>query len=172
MISITRKLAFGARQPSSEPQLQPELGSGQTLWYIDTSTPLVREDGRELLDVELLLRSLPAPLVPLVRWLYLDEILDRYYEVRRVLMDLLGNLLKERLEPLLGPGLERVNAVLAGRLAWLGAPPLTEREVRRYYRADARMWQVLLGLRRLDRFVRVRLLGRPYPFLLPERIER
>lgn len=49
--------------------------------------------------------------------------------------------------------------------------PLTEQQVHRYYRSDARLWATLLRLRRLDRAWRRRT-GRPYPFLLPRRIER
>jgi len=151
--------------------LWPVRGEDRTLWYIDTSTPLLKQEGRQLLDVGLLLSSLPAPLVPLVRLLFLKEILGRYHDPRQILRDLLGNLIKERLEHLLPPGIERVNALLAGRLGWLGAELLTEDEVRRYYRSDARMWALLQRLRRLDRAVK-RLLRRPYPFLLPDRIER
>lgn len=142
------------------------------LCYVDTSTPLLRKDGAELLEVGLLLQSLPAPLVPLVKALFLGEILDRYYDARRVLRDLIANLIKERLEGLMGTALEQANALLGGRLSWLHPAPLTEPEVRRYYRSDARMWELLLRLRRLDRFVKLRLLRRPYPFLLPGRIER
>jgi hypothetical protein len=34
------------------------------------------------------------------------------------------------------------------------------------------VWSIWQAMRRCDRFVRTRLLGKPYPFLLPGRIER
>lgn len=144
----------------------------KTLWYLDTSTPLLRQGGRELLDVEIFLRSLPRMLVPLVRWLFLREILDRYYDTRQVLRDLVGNLIKERLEALVPEAMQIANQVLGQRLCWLGAEELTEHEIRRYYRGDARMWEILQRLRRLERFISVRVLRRPYPVVLPTKIER
>ena len=45
-------------------------------------------------------------------------------------------------------------------------------EARAYYRSDARMWEVLLRLRRADRWWQAQVRHRPYPFLLPGRIER
>jgi hypothetical protein len=44
--------------------------------------------------------------------------------------------------------------------------------VRRYYRSDARLWGVLLRIRRLDRAWQRHVRRRSYPFLLPQRIER
>ena len=79
-------------------------------------------------------------------------------------LDLTGNLLKERLEGWLPPFLDRFNAHLD--------EPLTEDEVRRHYRSDARLWSALLRIRRLDRAWRRRVRRRPYPFLLPGPIER
>lgn len=49
---------------------------------------------------------------------------------------------------------------------------MTAGDVRRYYARDARMWALLLGLRRLDRWWQLNVRRRPYPFLLPGRIER
>ncbi len=51
-------------------------------------------------------------------------------------------------------------------------PPLTVDEVRKYYRSDARTWEVLLRLRRADQWWQRRVRRRTYPFLLPEPTER
>ena len=135
------------------------------LLYLDTSTPMMRDDqGREVLDTDIFLASLPWALRGLVRRFLLRSILDKYYDVRGAALDLVGNLTKERLEPLLQPFMELANDRIE--------PDLTPAEIASYYRWDARMWRLLQFLRQLDRFWQRRLLRRTYPFLLPERIER
>lgn len=134
------------------------------LTYIDVSTPMLWDrQGTLLLDVEPLAQAYPAILRPPLRRLVAPRILDGYRNLRSVYEDLTGNLLKERLEPWLPLFLDAVNRHLDD--------PLTEDGVRRYYRSDARLWALLLRLRRLDRAWRLRT-GRTYPFLLPGQIDR
>lgn len=133
--------------------------------YFDVTTPMLRDaEGREELDVDLFLASLPLPLRPVVKRFMLRSILDKYYERRGVVLDLLGNLLKEKLERLIDPFLEIANARLDR--------PITSSEVRAYYADDAGTWALLQRLRLVDRFVQRTLLRRTYPFLLPGKIER
>ncbi len=146
-------------------QLSNWVVAGDRLAYLDVSTPMLRDaEGREQLDVELFLASLPWALRPLVRRFLLRGILDKYYRPRGVVLDLLGNLYKERLEPLLPRLVEVANRRVD--------PPLSEREVLGYYRSDARTWALLQRLRRLDRTWQRRVRRRQYPFLLPGRIAR
>jgi hypothetical protein len=133
--------------------------------YFDVTTPMMRdENGQEILDTELFLASLPWALRGLVRRVFLHQILDTYYHPRETLIDLLGNLIKEDLADRLALGLERVNRHVT--------PAIEEAEVRRYYRQDARMYAIIQRLRRLDRVWQRRVRRRPYPFLLPGRVER
>jgi hypothetical protein len=135
------------------------------LRYLDVTTPMMRDaDGTEVLDTSLFLASLPALLRPAVRRFALRSILDKYYDPRGVVLDVLGNLLKERLDLLLPPFLEQANRRTAA--------PITVTEVRRYYAADARLWSLMQRLRRMDRHWQTRVRRRPYPFLLPGPIER
>jgi len=134
------------------------------LTYIDVSTPLAWDErGTSRLDIEPLAKAYPAILRPPLRRFIAPRILDGYRDLRSVYEDLTGNLIKERLEPWLPAFLAAVNRHLR--------EPLTERDVHGYYRSDARLWALLLRLRRLDRAWRLRT-GRPYPFLLPGPIER
>ena len=138
---------------------------GDGLRFLDISTPFVRDErGRESFDVELHLASVPWALRGAVRRFALGAILDKYYEVRGALLDLAGNLHKERLAQLLPDFLEAANRVVA--------PAITAGEADRYYRDDARMWELLQRLRRADRWWQRTIRRRPYPFLLPGRIER
>ena len=146
-------------------QLSNWAAVADDLVYFDVTTPMVRdEEGREALDTELFLASLPWAMRGLVRRFLLRSILDTYYRPREVLRDLLANLVKEGAADRLPVGLEVVNERIS--------PPLDESEVRRYYRDDARMWALLQRLRRLDRAWQRRVRGRPYPFLLPGEVER
>lgn len=146
-------------------QLSNWARSDGGLAYVDISTPFVRdEQGREAFDVELHLASVPWALRGAVRRFALGAILDKYYDVRGALLDLAGNLHKERLAPLVPVLLEAANRV--------ADPPITAAEAARYYRDDARMWALLQRLRRADRWWQRRLRRRPYRFLLPGTIER
>jgi hypothetical protein len=135
------------------------------LTYLDVSTPLLwSEDGRPLLDLELLSRAIPWALRGALRRFLVPGIVETYRDLRKVYLDLCGNLIKERLDPWLPAFLECVNRHLDR--------PLTATDVRRYYRSDARLWAMLLRIRRVDRAWQLRVRHRAYPFLLPERIER
>ena len=99
-----------------------------------------------------------------MRRFLLRAILDKFYELRGTLVDLLGNMYKERLGHLVPAFVESANRVVS--------PPINVREAESYYRADARLWALLQALRRTDRWWQRRLRRRPYPFLLPGRIVR
>ncbi len=133
--------------------------------YLDISTPLMRDDnGRETLDADLFLSSLPWGLRPVVKRLMLKGILATYYDQRRVIIDFLGNLCKGRLDELVPTFVERANRRLER--------PIAIGEIERYYRSDARTWALLQRLRRMDRGWQRHVRRRPYPFLLPGTIER
>lgn len=135
------------------------------LRYLDVTTPLLRDArGRERLDVDVFLASLPWALRGFVKHAVLRGILDAYYTPRGVLKDILGNLVKE--------GLARHLPALVAGAARRADPPLSVDEVRRHYAQDARTWHVLQRLRRLDRTWQRHVRRRPYPFLLPGPVKR
>ncbi len=138
---------------------------GERLVYFDVTTPLLRDnEGSERLDLELFLQPLPAAMRPAVRRFMLNEILSHYYEPRAVLVDAAANLIKERLENLIPVFLAAANKSVD--------EPITDKEVRRYYRRDALTWEVLLRLRRMDRWWQRSIRRRTYPFLLPGEVRR
>lgn len=135
------------------------------LLYLDVTTPLLFDErGRLRMDIDLLLGSLPAILRPGVRHLVVPGLMRRFRDPRAVLLDMLGNLIKDRLEGWLPVAI----AVTAGRVD----PPLSVEDVRRAYRSDALLWEVLLRLRRIDRAWQHGVRRRAYPYLLPGAIER
>ncbi|MCF7807286.1 MAG: DUF6206 family protein [Candidatus Marinimicrobia bacterium] len=142
------------------------LESGELL-FIDTSTPLMHENGKEVLDPELLLQSAPSFLRWLIRWLFLEGVMNRYYDRRLVYTDLIANLFKEQRPDLVEEWIQQINADLGTKME-----PLDRLEIKKYYTEDKRIWVLFLALRRLDRFIKVKLLGQRYDFVLPGRIDR
>ncbi|HFD40371.1 MAG TPA: hypothetical protein ENJ31_11070 [Anaerolineae bacterium] len=142
------------------------------LWYLDTSTPLFRRNGVEQLDVELFLRSAPSFLVWILRLLFLQDVVDRYYDPHLVAVDLVANFYKEQRPELIPQVTGVVNDFFRQEAADLDIAPIREEEIRAYYREDALIWTLYLAMRWLDQFLRVRVLHREYPYILPRRIER
>jgi hypothetical protein len=139
--------------------------NGRGLLYLDVTTPLLRDDrGRDRLDTELFMASLPALFRPVVRRFMLDDILDPYFAPRAATLDVAGNLHKEGLAPWVPDLVELANARLG---IDLGVD-----EVRRYYRRDARLWTLLQRARRVDRAWQRHVRRRAYPFLLPGPVDR
>jgi len=153
-----------------DPQ-QDTLPEPLELIYIDTSTPIMRLDGQEQLDLDLFLRSTPSFLRGIIRLAFLEDVLNRYYDIRQVVIDVLANLYKERREDVIPVLLVRANSFLEEASGKSGFQPLTEEEVSTYYRSDARIWSFSLAARRFDRRLH-RFLGKPYPYVLPGNIDR
>jgi len=146
-------------------QLSNWATSRSSLVYIDITTPLLRDAaGRDLLDTELFMASLPAAFRPVVRRFMLADILDPYFAARPAALDLAGNLHKEGL-------VDWVADLVAIANERLGID-LDVAEVRRYYRSDARRWALLQRARRVDRAWQRRVRRRAYPFLLPGHVDR
>ncbi len=135
------------------------------LHYFDVTTPIVLDEhGRLAFDVGVMTAAFPWVMrAPIRRWVA-PGIAAGYCDRRTVLVDLAANLHKERLAPWIPAVLEAANREVA--------EPITEEEVRRYYRSDARLWEVLLRLRRADRWWQRTVRRRGYPFLLPRSTAR
>ncbi len=146
------------------------LPEAPDLVYFDTTTPLLRRHGEEQLNPDLFLRCAPSFLVFIMRLFFLQDVMDRYYDFRRVVLDLIANFYKEKRADWI-PAL--VDAVNTWRADWpeLTGPDYTLDEVRGYYREDAFIWRFYLAARKLDRWLH-HLIGREYPYILPEKIER
>jgi Family of unknown function (DUF6206) len=154
-----------------DPQ-HPSLSSDATLLYLDTSTPILRLNGVEQLNAELFLRSAPPYLAWILRMLFLQEVVTRYYDARKVTIDLIANFYKEQRPELIPELVAAANAYIKGEGADLGLIEITEKEVSDYYREDELIWRLYLGMRRFDRFVRKKMLHLDYPYILPGKIKR
>jgi hypothetical protein len=162
---LQRIVAVVSPRVGLDSQLSNWMVDGDVVLFLDVTTPMLRDaTGRDRLDTELFLAAVPPPVRPLFRRFLVRQILDNYHDARGVVRDVLANLIKAGLERHIPRFLEAANRRLPS--------PLTAAEVQRYYADDARIWSLWQAMRRADRFARTRLLGRPYPFLLPGPIER
>ncbi len=148
------------------------IGGDIRFTYFDTSTPLMRIDGKEQLNPDLFLRSAPSFLVWLIKWLFLDDVLNRYYDFHLVVVDFIANFYKEQRSRDIPMLIATANEFFATELAEFSLKPITLKEVRSYYREDAFIWRLYLGLRRLDRLLHTRILHKSYPYILPGKIKR
>jgi hypothetical protein len=132
---------------------------GRALLNVDVSTPLLRDPaGRDELDLDLFASVYPAA-VRRVLARVAPGVMAQYHDPRTVIVDAASNLIKERHEHWLPALLEAANARVS--------PPITEREVRRYFARDRRFWLAMQWLRRGDRAWQRRVRRRPYQFLMP-----
>ena len=140
---------------------------------VDVGTPFVRRDGVDEIGPELFLAAVP----PGIRSYYrraraVERYLDAFFDARSLLVDALANFHKEGRLDRIPLALERVNRWLLEEARDLGGAPIHREEVERYYRDDAKTLELYLKARRVDRFVRTRLLRRRYDFILPGAIRR
>lgn len=152
--------------------LKRSITDNAQLYYIDTSTPLMRINGKEQIETDLFLRSAPSFLVWIIKVFFLQGVLDRYYDFHLVAVDLIANLYKEQRSDLIPEFIDTANIFFIQEASHLGIHPITDKEVRSYYREDAFIWRLFLALRKLDRFISLNILNRPYPYILPGKIYR
>jgi hypothetical protein len=151
--------------------VSPGLDDEIELVYLDTSAPLVCKDGEEQLDRELFLRSAPSFLVWLLRLFFVEGVMTRYYDLRKVVIDLIANFHKEQRPDLVPELLDTANRFFSGEIRDGGFKPITADEIRAYYRQDAWIWRLYLTFRKVDRAMH-RVLGKDYPYILPGKIKR
>ncbi len=140
------------------------------LLYIDTSTPLLRDNGIEQLNPELFLRICPSYLVWVIRLFFLKDVLNRYYDMRLVVIDTLANLYKEKKEDWVEDYLSLANNFLKKKRPDINQIEL--KEIQSYYAEDKTIWRLFLFFRKVERTVQVSILKRSYDIILPDKIER
>jgi hypothetical protein len=166
-IGIDEQLSNWAIKSPGEP-----ISDVPELVYLDISTPLFRKNGKEALNADLFLKSTPPLLRTIVKALFLKEILDRYYDFRLIVIDMLANLFKEKLHHLIQPFIEHANNFFKTACPEFNLRAIEYKEVEAYYRNDAFIWSLFLSLRKLHREIVTGILRRRYEFILPDKIER
>lgn len=151
---------------------KPSISDDAKLLYLDTSTPMYRKNGIEAMEAELFLKSAPFFLKWLLKALFLQEVLDRYYDWRLVTIDLIANFFKEQESQLIPSLLNTINKFFLEEANDFKIESITLKEVSDYYKGDKQIWEIFQFARRIDRYIKVKLLQKQYDFYLPEKIER
>ena len=138
------------------------------LIYLHTNVPFMRRHGVEQLDPEPFLRSAPSALLPIIRRTFLPKILTRYYDFRRVAIDLVAKVDQEGRSELVPGIIDAINWYFLAERREHHFRPVTLEEVKRFHRWDAFIWRAYLFVRRVDRRACL-FRRRPYPYILPAR---
>ncbi|MFX0028790.1 MAG: DUF6206 family protein, partial [Candidatus Hermodarchaeota archaeon] len=153
-------------------QNNPKVNDTSKLLYLDTSTPLFRKNNIEAMEAELFLKSAPSFLRFLIKALFVQEVVDRYYDWRLVAIDLIANFFKEQKSEIIPRLIRRINQFFKEEAKDFNIEPITFEEVHKYYKNDKMIWVIFQNARRLDRFLKTKLFKKKYDFYLPEKIKR
>ena len=150
----------------------PKVNEDSKLIYIDTVPPFYRKKGIEAMNIALLTKSMPWFVRGLLKTIFLQEIIDRYYDWRLVSIDLAANFFKEQKPDLVSLLVEKINDFFKEEASEFNIEPLNLREVEKYYKSDKLIWVLYQKMRLFDRFIKTKLLGKKYDYYLPGKIER
>jgi hypothetical protein len=150
----------------------PTINESSKLLYLDTSTPMFRKNNIEAMEAELFLKSAPSFLRFLIKALFVQEVVDRYYDWRLVAIDLIANFFKEQKPEIIPRLIRRVNKFYREEAKDFNIDSITYEEVHKYYKNDKMIWVIFQNARRLDRFLKAKLFKKKYDFYLPEKIKR
>jgi hypothetical protein len=153
---------------SNNPHITPET----KLIYFDTSTPMFRINGKEAMEAVLFLKSAPSFLRWLLKALFLGETVGRYYDWRKVAIDLVANFFKEQKPELIPDLIKIVNRFFSEEASEFDIAPITIEEVQKYYKSDKDMWVIFQSVRRFDRTLKTKIFRKTYDFYLPAKIKR
>jgi hypothetical protein len=124
------------------------LTGEEQLLYLDTNVPMIRVDGQDVVSADMYFQDLPGA----ARWgvmrLGLDqEVMDRYFQIRVIIVDFVGNTILHHREDLAPLFVEMSNEALAGPFAKANLEPITLEEVQRYARSDLALWRLWRSLK-------------------------
>jgi len=150
----------------------PKITDNTELLYLDTSTPMLRINGAEAMEAVLFLKSAPSFLRFLLKALFLEETVGRYYDWRKVSIDLIANFYKEQKPELIPDLINLVNKFFEEEASEFEIEPITKEEVDKYYQSDKNMWELFQKVRKFDRFLKTKIFKKQYEFYLPGEIKR
>lgn len=136
---------------------------------LDVGTPFLRTPLGHEFDPEIVLSAVP----PGIRAAYRAKgtavsYMNDYFVPRLAAIDMLGNFGKEGAHGRMPLGIRVVNEWLLDH----GDRQTDPTEVEEYYRKDAAQLELFHKVRRLDRFVRTKVLKQRYEFILPGPVQR
>jgi hypothetical protein len=135
--------------------------------YFDFSTPLLRQNGHDLLNTDIFLKSVP-PLVGyfLKKWV-LSPILGGYFDPHQVLLDYGANFIPEGQRKRIPQVVAVINAYLEKNAPDLHIKPLSSWDIYNYCLQLILIYPFFLLCRRLYGFYLTRIKKKRYNFILP-----
>jgi hypothetical protein len=129
----------------------PEALTGEErLLYLDTNVPMLRVGGQDVVSTDMYFQALPGSARWPIKRLNIDqEVMDRYFQMRTIMLDFLGNLIVRHRGDLLPRLVQISNEALAGPFAVGEFEPFTVGEVEKYYRSDVATWRLWRSLKLL-----------------------
>ena len=140
--------------------------------YLDITSPLFRINNLEQLDINIFLKNVPSFLRIFIKKYFLKQVLDRYYDLRLIIVDLLSNFFKEKKKEIVRDAIEFSNNFLNKNIIEEKFNKLTYEEIEKYYKLDSFIWKFYQFCRKTDRFFITKILKKKYEIILPEKIER
>jgi len=150
----------------------PNINENTKLLYLDTSTPMFKVNGNEAMEAILFLKSAPSFLRWLLKLAFLEDTVNRYYDWRRVSIDLIANFFKEQRPDMIHPLIDLTNEFFKEEASEFNVEPIELSEVQDYYKSDRDMWVIFQKVRKLDRFLKTKIFNKQYEFYLPPDILR
>ena len=150
----------------------PKVDENSKLIYIDTLPPFFRINGKEAMEIKLVVRSIPGVVRMPLYAIFAPSIINGYYNWRVTSIDLIANFFKEQRPELIPSLIQVINNFFKQEASEFNIEPITLKEIVKYYRLDKFVWILLYNMRKIDRFFKVKLLRKKYPFYLPEKIKR
>jgi len=149
----------------------PESGEGPLL--IDIGSPIKRINGKVEAFTEPIYRSGPWLIGRIFKLFSIaEDYFNDYFDLRLALLDLLGNLYKEQVADRIPRCIEIVNQWLENQPEGKDIDPVMLKEVKKYYRQDAFLLELVLQLRRFKRFTTNKIFRGRYDYILPGKIKR
>ena len=108
----------------------------------------------------------------LIKALFLQEVLDRYYDWRLVCIDLIANFFKEQKPEIIPRLIKSVNNFFKTEASEFKIDSISLKDVQKYYNNDKMIWTIFQNARKIDRYLKTKLLMKKYDFYLPEKIKR
>lgn len=165
------QLGFDAQISNwSFPEYNPEKSSSvpvEKLYYLDTTTPLLRKNGVEQLNTELFMKSIPIFLRPIIRVTLLKEVLDRYYRPRDVILDLIASFITHQRPDIVPELVKLANRYIEQELKDFSIKPFSTKEIINYNQKDVLIWKFFRQMKRMDRFITERIFNKSYDQRLP-----
>jgi hypothetical protein len=151
---------------------KPKVDKNSELIYIDTVPPFYRKYGAEAMEIALLTKSMPKFIRGLLKAIFLQDLIDRYYDWRLVSVDLIANFFKEQKPELIPQIINVINNFFEEEANDFNINPFSFEEIHKYYKSDMLIWVLYQRMRLFDRFIKTKLLKKKYDYYLPGKIER